>query len=248
MYSEHIFRNMVTKRDAVWSTALEMAVTAGSAGQFDIDDVIGTMNEAASISTPTRRMVRDTLKSMSETGVLQRSGGKGRSKALYRLNPDFIPRPDTLSTSDTQDVDISDRPLDGKAVVLVGCGDSKRNGKHAAKDLYDSNYFDLKREYGETVGDSWYIVSAEYGLLAPNEVVETYDTHISEVDIRAWEEQVSGELPDLQGATVQVLAGEEYIQALDLTLDLYAENVEYPTRGLSIGKRMQWLKENIPSN
>ncbi|MFB6188589.1 MAG: DUF6884 domain-containing protein [Halapricum sp.] len=148
---------------------------------------------------------------------------------------------------DVQEKELGDPyPHEGETIVLVGCGQQKREGEWPAKDLYTSNYFKKKREYAERVGDLWYVLSAEYGLLAPNEVVESYDTHIDEVDAREWEDDVADDLPSLAGATVEVLAGPDYVDALDMTLDLWAEEVRYPTEGMKVGERMSWLKENTP--
>lgn len=137
-------------------------------------------------------------------------------------------------------------PLEGKTVVLVGCGDAKRSTTVPAKDLYTSNFAAKKRGYAEQEADYWYILSAEHGLVAPNEVLDPYDTHISDVDGQAWEERVREALPNLAGARVVVLAGSEYIEAggLQETLEMYADTVETPTAGMGIGERMAWLKEH----
>lgn len=52
-------------------------------------------------------------------------------------------------------------PIDapGRSLVLVGCGADKADEPRAAKDLYRSSYFSLKRDVAE-LADTWYIISA----------------------------------------------------------------------------------------
>jgi hypothetical protein len=68
----------------------------------------------------------------------------------------------------------------GSTLVYVGCGSEKRGGDTLAKDLYTSDYFGKKREYAETIGDDWTILSAKYGALAPGSRVEPYDMTIDD--------------------------------------------------------------------
>ncbi len=41
-----------------------------------------------------------------------------------------------------------------------------------AKDLYVSALFDKERAYAERTGIPWFILSAQHGLVAPDEVLE----------------------------------------------------------------------------
>lgn len=66
-------------------------------------------------------------------------------------------------------------------IYVLGCVSSKRKGKHPAKDLYSSDLFAKERLYIELLERKfghklrWFILSAEYGLLHPDEVIESYD-------------------------------------------------------------------------
>jgi len=72
----------------------------------------------------------------------------------------------------------------GTRVALVQCTASKRDGKHPARLLYDeSTYFRKQRDYAEATADEWFVQSAEYGLLRPDECVESYDTHAKDLDV-----------------------------------------------------------------
>lgn len=144
------------------------------------------------------------------------------------------------------EADSTDESADStETVVLVGCGKSKRDGTHEARNLYDSTYFELKRDYAEAVGDEWFVLSAEHGLVRPTEEIEDYETGIGERDPDEWADDVLGEL-DAEGATVVVLAGSDYYEPLEHGLEAEVGKVEAPTMGLQIGKRMSWLSDHTP--
>ena len=78
-------------------------------------------------------------------------------------------------------------------VVLVGCVQTKRFGRHAARNLYTSTLFSGRRNYAEPLGVPWFILSGKYGLVAPDEEIDSY--HLSLLDLsaperRAWSERV----------------------------------------------------------
>jgi hypothetical protein len=227
-----------TTRDAIWNAVLEeIEETDQSAGKwrrrFDAEDVEERLEADTS-----RRTIRDTLATIAELGHVE----SARRQGEYRV-PEGQQHSGSIEAPDIGEIDIGNHPLDGKKIVLIGCGDSKLRDKAPARDLYDSNYFDLKKQYAELHADLWYILSAEHGVVAPNEVIDSYDTHLSDVDQKEWEDRVMDELPNFGGSHVEVLAGEDYISVLEVLLDLWAEEVQYPTRGMKIGQRMQWLKE-----
>jgi len=134
---------------------------------------------------------------------------------------------------------------DADTLVLVGCGDSKADAPAAAKDLYTSNYFGLKRRYAEEFGDEWAVLSAKYGLLDPGAEIEPYDVTVDDVDVDEWGVAVAEDLPDVRDTDVVVLAGPDYAQEIEGTLFLYGADVELPTEGMKIGERMSWLSEQL---
>lgn len=60
-------------------------------------------------------------------------------------------------------------------VALLSCVKRKCDGPVLARDLYTSPLFRGLRRHAETHADAWYILSAEHGLLAPDELVARYD-------------------------------------------------------------------------
>jgi hypothetical protein len=137
--------------------------------------------------------------------------------------------------------------------VLVGCGQQKRDERALAKELYTSNYFQLKREHAEKHADVWRIVSAEHGLVHPNRPLDPYDTaleDLSDDERNEWRREVATDLNELHLEEDvdrwTVLAGGEYLRELDMItsririVDSYA-----PTAGMEIGKRMEYLAAEV---
>jgi hypothetical protein len=53
-------------------------------------------------------------------------------------------------------------------IYLVSCVSQKRKQACPARELYVSDWFLKARHYTETSGCGWFILSAEYGLVAPD--------------------------------------------------------------------------------
>jgi len=62
-----------------------------------------------------------------------------------------------------------------KTIVLVSCVSKKQNISLPAKDLYISDWFQKASAYARRIGDHWFILSAKYGLLPPDKVIEPYN-------------------------------------------------------------------------
>ena len=146
-----------------------------------------------------------------------------------------------------------------RKVALIGCGAAKNPGVLPAKDKYSSNYFRLKRDYGEIVCDDWYIVSAKYGLIDPNQKIDDYDTSITDLErdeVRELTESIDNDLWDIlsndeeieEETEVHFLMGSSYLDPLETKLFWLNNNPKteavYPFEDTSgIGEQMAKLKE-----
>jgi hypothetical protein len=153
-------------------------------------------------------------------------------------------------------------------IALVGCGSAKvdldDDETVPAKDLYDSNYFALKREFAETCCDKWRILSAKHGLLSPEEEIGTYDaslkpssdSYIGDYEAGKWAVKTSNELSvfnSFQAAYARyvVLAGEDYITHLEDELTSGHRDVSLPFRRddlEGIGDQQRWLRNEIDTH
>ncbi len=131
---------------------------------------------------------------------------------------------------------------------IVGCGDKKHVRSTEAKRLYTSGYFQKKRRWAEGC-DTWRILSAKYGLVHPDTILEPYNTVISmldEAETEQWAKTVVKELQPLLDDVDKVvfLAGAEYVQPILNLLSVNDVDIYWPFEGKRIGEQAQWLGNN----
>lgn len=141
-------------------------------------------------------------------------------------------------------------------VAFVGCGASKADVDEPvpARDLYTSNYFQLKREYAETTCDGWYIVSAEHGVLSPDDEIEPYDTRISDLsdyELGKWSVRTSRSILTRLSfwnvtTTAVLLMGSDYLEHIENSAFGSVRHVERPFADTSgIGEQMGLLRREL---
>ena len=142
-----------------------------------------------------------------------------------------------------------------KRVGLVGCVKQKRFGSSRAEDLYTSPLFLGRRRYVERSCDEWWILSAEHGLISPQETIAPYDKTLKGAptgDKRAWAERVLTSIDRMvavvPGDIVEVHAGSDY-RDFGLVQGLRARGalVEIPTQGLPVGLQLQFYARELRS-
>lgn len=131
-------------------------------------------------------------------------------------------------------------------IALVSCVKSKQAHPCAARDLYVSTWFHKARAYVEGLGIPWYILSAEHGLVPPEQVLAPYERTLEGMPVsqrRAWAEKVGCQLSELISPDDQVvvLAGAHYREYLMPTLNRLAARVQVPMEGMRIGEQLSWL-------
>lgn len=132
-------------------------------------------------------------------------------------------------------------------VGLVGCGKAKKKHKAKARAIYTSPAFRMALEIAERRCDEALILSAEHGVVEPDQEIEPYDKTLAKMPKRereAWVAKVQASLRrrfEARKIRYLVLAGAAYASAVTgLGCD-----VEEPMRGLTQGQRMRWLSENV---
>jgi hypothetical protein len=132
-------------------------------------------------------------------------------------------------------------------IVLVTCVKTKRRKPCAAKDLYVSSLFVKQRAYAEQSGVPWFIVSAEHGLVVPDEWLSPYERYLSDTPSTfrsAWGLWVAARLQllagPLSGRIIEAHAGSAYIDALRPQLEAQGATLVDPLQGLSMGARLAW--------
>ncbi len=135
-------------------------------------------------------------------------------------------------------------------VGLISCVGKKRPSATQAKDLYDSALFAKSREFVEQRCDSWFILSAKYGLVEPAAVLEPYEETLntkSRADRDEWAEKVWVSLRQRLKPhdCVTILAGERYRERLLPLIETHGCHVDVPMQGLGIGRQLQWLSRQL---
>lgn len=133
-----------------------------------------------------------------------------------------------------------------QAVYLISCASTKHATPAPARDLYVSELFRRARAYVETIGCLWFILSAKYGLVDPNEVIAPYEQTLNTMGVaerRKWAEKIQAQMDRrLPGAErIVVIAGKRYREFLMPYLHRRATKVEVPLEGLRIGEQLNWL-------
>ncbi|GAA0628467.1 hypothetical protein GCM10009547_35140 [Sporichthya brevicatena] len=149
-----------------------------------------------------------------------------------------------------QDASVSGR---GRRVVLVGCVKTKLDHAAPAEDLYVSPLFRRRREFAESTGRPWFVLSAKYGLLAPGELVAPYDLAMASQSAgyrSAWAEfvteQLINALGSIRGVHFEMHAGAAYVGPLEPILRARGATVSAPLRGLTQGQHLAWYAARVP--
>lgn len=136
------------------------------------------------------------------------------------------------------------------AIALVACTARKTATPRPAAELYTSALFTKASAYAARIADAWYIVSAKYGLLGPQEIVASYDETLNRMpaaERRVWAERVLYDLCDVTepGDRIIFLAGVRYREYLVGPLEELGYIVEIPMKRMRIGEQLRWLNQHL---
>ena len=89
-------------------------------------------------------------------------------------------------------------------LYLVSCVSQKLSVPAQAKDLYTSPWFGKARSYVERKGQPWFVLSAKYGLVHPDQHIAPYELTLNTMEVRdrrQWTADVLSQLePHLDGS------------------------------------------------
>ena len=133
-------------------------------------------------------------------------------------------------------------------IVLISCASKKQSVTSRAVEMYISTLFNLNLQLARKLNPDYiFILSAKYGLITLDEMIEPYDLKLnkmSKIDRINWAKKVLNELQqqtNLQKDHFIILAGNRYREYLIQHLNSY----EIPMEGLRIGQQLQFLKGQI---
>ena len=101
----------------------------------------------------------------------------------------------------------------------------------------------------EANGARWFILSARYGLVAPDQVIDPYDLTLNSMkvaDRKAWAMRVLQQLrgKSLSEKRVVLFAGRRYHEFLVEPLQQQGLKVELPMQHLRLGEQLSWLSRH----
>jgi Family of unknown function (DUF6884) len=135
-----------------------------------------------------------------------------------------------------------------RTVYLISCVGKKLPSAAPARELYASDWFQKARDYVEATNSPWFILSAEHGMISPDQVISPYERTLNtmnKAERQQWAARVKGQmestLPNVD--RIVVLAGSRYREFLMDYLRHRAATVDVPMQGLGIGKQLHYLVE-----
>ena len=129
-------------------------------------------------------------------------------------------------------------------VVLISCVKTKQNFTCRASEMYTSYWFKSAYRYAqEQEPDKIFILSAKYGLLEPDDIIDTYEMKLSNKsnERKLWTERVIEKLCqkcDLQNDEFVILAGNAYRKYILQHIRLY----KIPLDGMRQGEQISFFK------
>lgn len=134
-------------------------------------------------------------------------------------------------------------------IILVSCVKKKQSQPAPAQELYISTWFCKVRSFVKTLPYPWYILSAKYGIVHPDTVIQYYDKTLlamSATERRTWSKDVFQQLQAFPRLPERLIffAGERYREHLIPLCHARKMETVVPLAGLPIGKQLAWLSSS----
>ncbi|WAI01364.1 DUF6884 domain-containing protein [Methanogenium organophilum] len=141
-------------------------------------------------------------------------------------------------------------------LVIVPCGKAKIWDKKselnfvAAKDAYTSTFFRLNRDYAYNFGDRWVILSAKYGFIDPDTMIEDYDISFNNKKTNPVSKYVLKEQILIQNLfqynQIIGLGGDNYRRRISESFEDYQVDIHFPFKDCAgIGHMQRAIKNSI---
>jgi hypothetical protein len=134
-------------------------------------------------------------------------------------------------------------------IALISCTKLKQDYICQAQKMYlPSALFRKASTYIRNNYDVWFILSAKYGLLKPEEIIEPYNITLnkfSKKELVAWSEKIYLEMARYPITAIDFYAGEKYRSELIPMLEKNNVRCKVPLRGLGIGQQLHFYNERL---
>jgi Fe-S cluster biosynthesis and repair protein YggX len=134
--------------------------------------------------------------------------------------------------------------------ALISCTKLKKDYRCSANEMYlESQLFKKAVQYVNKQNyDDWFILSAKYGLLHKDTVIEPYDitlNNMNSVQRRAWSKDVYEQLIQLNPNHLDFYAGKKYREYLIPPLLELGIHCNVPLEGKGIGEQLGYYKQQL---
>lgn len=141
-------------------------------------------------------------------------------------------------------------------LIIIGCGKSKIWDKHPeagpqkAENVYTGSYATVKREYAQSRGCDWMILSAKHGFIRPDFIIPgpynvTFDDPATHpILVPELRKQVLGQQLDRYDQ-ITIVAGRKYIDSAKEAFGGTTERIATPFADLPMGRQMHMMCQEI---
>lgn len=231
---------------ADWSKLRTALGGAGDVKRFtwaELDSLVGGLPASATVHRAWWSGDRPHVNAWRSAGYATTELTLGREVTFVRSGTRVAASKDSAAVGVTR----ADRDAAASSLLLVACVKAKAAAPAAARDLYVSPLFRKERDYAERSGVPWFILSAEHGLVAPDEWLAPYERYLPDTPRSfrsAWGQWVAERLELLAGAlrgrTIEIHAGSAYVDAVRGPLEGKGAFLLEPLAGLTMGERLAW--------
>jgi Family of unknown function (DUF6884) len=141
-------------------------------------------------------------------------------------------------------------------LIIVPCGRAKIWTKHPdlgptrARDAYIGTPFKVNREYAERFADEWFVLSAKYGFLRPNDIIPgpynvTFkDKRTGPIPLEHLVQQVEKEQLNRLEPVIG-LGGKEYREVITQAFSPFQVGAHFPFAGMSLFRMLAAIKKAV---
>ncbi|EKS35140.1 hypothetical protein HMPREF9696_02412 [Afipia clevelandensis ATCC 49720] len=134
-----------------------------------------------------------------------------------------------------------------KRIALVSCGSAKISFRTEARYLYKSPLFQNSIYVANAIADEVFVLSALYGLVRQDEVLDPYDLSLKSFDStqsQQWGDRIAEKLSELSSFPTEAIlfAGSSYVDPIASSLANSRITLKYPFKGLPLGLRGSKIK------
>lgn len=242
-----------TRGVADWNRLSIALASAGASARFTWDELAAVVGELPASATKHRAWWsgdRPHVRTWARAGFEIANLVPGHEVTFVRVSAAPTSAGSELAPEPAELAERSVAP--DATLLLITCVKEKLSSPAAARELYVSSLFSKQLAYAEGSGLPWFILSAEHGLVAPDEWLAPYERYLPDTPKpyrKVWGAWVVERLEllsgSLRGHVLEVHAGQTYVDPLrDPLADKGAALVE-PLAGLTMGQRLGWYPKRV---